>query len=197
MSTLAKLAFQNSIADAIELNAQDIVISDINAQDISLNLSSSDVHNMIREGSDLILTLANGEVIILERFFTDYSDGSKNRLYLSESDQIEIVDLSHLDTAVLPIDLEFTPEIIFQDSSVAAILSPLGLISAIGGTAASGAAVLSGGSDNSVASLPPVVIDTDVVAPTIDTIITNTDDTLSVSGTGEPRAEVTITYNDG
>jgi len=196
MTTHAKIAFQNSAAESIELDVQDVLIPNTSAIDISLNLSEADVQAMVREGSDLILTLENGEIIVLKNFFNEFQDGSSNRLFLSDTDEIARVDLSHLDTTLSPIDLEFTPEIIFREAEATALFSPISIAGTLAGAAALGGALLSGGSEDIAIASAVIPDPVSVQAPTANVTV-NTDGTLSVSGTAEPGSTATITFPDG
>ncbi|MEW2912344.1 Ig-like domain-containing protein [Leisingera sp. JC11] len=61
------------------------------SKDISLNLSPADVESYSRQGSNLHITLANGQELVLENYYSFGATGGKN-LFLSQEGQfIEVV----------------------------------------------------------------------------------------------------------
>ncbi len=61
-------------------------------QDISLNLSRSNVLSYVRQGQALQVTLVNGETITIEGFFSPEGI-AENQLFISASGQLAEVDL--------------------------------------------------------------------------------------------------------
>ena len=53
-----------------------------NGEEISLNLRQSDLRGYDRAGDDLLITLADGRVIVIEGYFADAGEAA-NRLFLS------------------------------------------------------------------------------------------------------------------
>lgn len=61
------------------------------AKDISLNLSPADVESYSRQGSDLHITLANGQELVLENYYSFGATGVKSLFLSKEGEFIEVV----------------------------------------------------------------------------------------------------------
>jgi hypothetical protein len=72
-------AVQHGVVDGDD---QGFLIDASGGQDISLNISQADVRGYDRAADDLLITLADGRVLVLEGYFDDAS-GSDSRLFLS------------------------------------------------------------------------------------------------------------------
>jgi hypothetical protein len=183
-----------------------------NAKDISLNLSPADVESYARNGNDLHITLANGQQLVLENYYSYGAAGGKN-LFLSEEGQFVEVVLEDKSSGMLfatyePLDLagkwSAYDEMVFLDVDriepvVAPLVAPL-----FGGLGAAGAAagVLGvaavagggGGGDGGNSSTPPsgiypTVDDPDATHP----VSGSTTDPVVITGTGAPGSEVVVT----
>eukprot|EP00558_Chaetoceros_sp_UNC1202_P006089 CAMPEP_0197236692 /NCGR_PEP_ID=MMETSP1429-20130617/3724_1 /TAXON_ID=49237 /ORGANISM="Chaetoceros sp., Strain UNC1202" /LENGTH=95 /DNA_ID=CAMNT_0042695533 /DNA_START=97 /DNA_END=381 /DNA_ORIENTATION=+ len=61
------------------------------SKDISLNLSAADIDSYVRRGSDLHLVLADGQILVLQNYYSPGAAGGKN-LFLSDEGQfVEVV----------------------------------------------------------------------------------------------------------
>jgi len=94
-----KVAERVEDAGVYRLKLSELVLDAATATDISLNLSVADIQSYERLGNDLQITLVDGSVLPLSDFFVPNEDGKKNRLFLSESEYIEYVDLSNFDSS--------------------------------------------------------------------------------------------------
>lgn len=175
------------------------------SKDISLNLSASDVAGYSRVGKDLHVVLANGETLVLKGYFIDIQAGEK-QLFLSENGQLVEVqledgegDLAASYTSVNVGDKwSAYDELVFLDVEriepvVAPLIAPafsgLGAALGIGGAALVGTEVLGGSGSGGGGVVTPTVDDAD-----IDRIVGGTaDGDVTVTGTGAPGSEVTVT----
>ncbi|MGR3758523.1 Ig-like domain-containing protein [Roseobacteraceae bacterium NS-SX3] len=186
------------------------------AKDVSLNLSPEDVESYARRGSALHITLANGEVLILDNYFDFSATGGKNLFLSEEGNFIEVV-LEDRDSGMLyasyePLDLSGKwsayDEMVFLDvDRIEPVVAPLAapLVGGLGaaGAAAAGAAglaVVAGGGDSSDGSgdgsdgsggsvLVPTVDNPDATHP----VASATTDPVVITGTGTPGSAVTVT----
>lgn len=183
------------------------------AKDISLNLNPADVDSYARQGSNLHITLANGQELVLENFYSFGETGSKN-LFLSEEGQFIEVVLEDKSGGMLfatyePLDLtgkwSAYDEMVFLDVDriepvVAPLAAPLfgGLGAAGAAAGVAGAAVLAGGGgggggggDNGgpPSGIYPTVDDPDATHP----VSSSTTDPVVITGTGAPGSDVTVT----
>ncbi|WP_299925229.1 Ig-like domain-containing protein [uncultured Pelagimonas sp.] len=78
---------------------EDFLVNAQGGQDISLNLSQSDLRGYDRAADDLLITLADGRVIVLEGYFSDSGDGS--RLFLSSGGELNQVSFVEADGGAL------------------------------------------------------------------------------------------------
>lgn len=186
------------------------------AKDISLNLHPADVESYARSGGDLHITLANGQQLVLEDFYSYGSTGSKN-LFLSEEGQFIEVVLEDKSSGMLfatyePLDLagkwSAYDEMVFLDVDriepvVAPLAAPLfgGLGAAGAAAGVVGAAAIAGGGgdggggggDNTPPGPPsgitPTVDDPDATHP----VSGSTTEPVVITGTGAPGSEVVVT----
>ncbi|GAA4215744.1 hypothetical protein GGQ68_002751 [Sagittula marina] len=194
--------------------------------DISLNLSQMDLSGYDRADNDLLITLADGRVIVLENYFSEGALGAANsRLFLSANGELNEVSFveaeggalfaqygptetwgkwSPSDELIFINDPEVMPQVAgeYEEEEVgmAAALPLLGLG---GGAMASGAGALLG--------LPLLVGGKgdgggsgggDWTAPTVDNadathgVSGNDDAVLVITGTAEPGSTVEIVIGD-
>lgn len=189
-------------------------ISTTNSKDVSLNLSPSDVESYARRGSDLHITLANGESLVLDGYFNTGSTGGKN-LFLSEEGQFIEVVLEDRAQGMLfasyePLDLtgkwSAYDDMVFLDiDRIEPVVAPLIAAPLFGGFGAGaagaavvgGAAVIGGGGGGGGSDTTPPTVD--VTAGTLSTgDIVNANahsGNPTISGTGEAGATVTVEIN--
>ncbi|WP_036797417.1 Ig-like domain-containing protein [Leisingera caerulea] len=177
------------------------------AKDISLNLSPADVESYARRGSDLHITLANGQELVLENYYAFDTTGGKN-LFLSSEGQFTEVVLEDKSSGMLfatyePLDLagkwSAYDEMVFLDVDriepvVAPLAAPLfgGLGAAGAAAGVVGAAVIAGGGGDGggeTGSIVPTVNDPDATFP----VSGSTTTPVEITGTGAPGSEVTVT----
>lgn len=151
---------------------------------VELLISVDEIWSYMRRGDDLVMTLANGEQIILENFFRPDSDGEPT-LRLLDSVGEYLVDVNFVDH-----DPGRLQPIIEESDSSGGILAGGILPVAVGVGALGGLGlILSGGGDND---------DGRPDAPKIDSVTDdNGDGRPEVSGTGTPGNNVIITWPDG
>ena len=177
------------------------------AKDISLNLNPADVESYARRGGDLHITLANGQELVLENYYSFSSTGGKNLFLSSEGEFIEVV-LEDKSSGMLfatyePLDLtgkwSAYDEMVFLDVDriepvVAPLAAPLfgGLGAAGAAAGVVGAAAIAGsggGGDGGTAAIVPTVDDPDATYP----VSGSTTSPVEITGTGAPGSEVTVT----
>ncbi len=174
-------------------------------QDVSLNVGPSDISNYTRQGNDLVITLQNGEIIVLSGYYDTGTSGEKN-LFLSEEGRIYAVTLQDgADGTVFggyeAIDVggkwSAYDELVFLDlGDVEQVVAPLaggainGLGALLGGGALVGGAIIGGGGgdDGGGGPIVPTVDDAN------DTYLLGGDDPTSttVTGTGTPGSTVVV-----
>ena len=191
------------------------VLDTTNSKDVSLNLSPSDVESYARRGSDLHITLANGETLVLDGYYNTGSTGGKNLFLSEEGDFIEVVleDRAQgmLFASYEPLDLtgkwSAYDDMVFLDiDRIEPVVAPLIAAPLFGGlgAGAAGAAVVGGaallGGGGSDDGTP------DTTAPTVDVTsgTQSTGDLVNaatlagdpvISGTGEAGATVSVEIN--
>lgn len=182
---------------------------------VSLNLSRASIVGYEQQGSDLVVKLADGRSIVLSGYF-DEAAGDRNRLYLSDSDQITEVIVT--ETGNGPLYAEYGPvqgwekwspldDLRFAQAdnvtgAMAVSDEPAGMAALIPGllgggglgaaAAVAGGAVLlggGGGGGSGGGSRRPPTVD----AQTADPLTTNTTNPqINVTGTGEPGDAVRV-----
>jgi hypothetical protein len=190
-------------------------------EEISLNLARESVAGFVQQGSDLVITLIDGRQIILAGYFNE--SGEPNQLYLSQNGEVVAVELTNAGDGTMFAsygdaegwdkfstldDLRFgqSDELALsagatdEPAGMAAFLPGLvglgGVGAAVAGLGVIGAVV--GGDDSSTGGggntpIRPTVNDPDSTR----TVTTESDDqTLDVSGTGQPGDTVTVTIGD-
>jgi len=183
------------------------------SKDVSLNLNPSDVAGYKQHGNDLLITLQNGQVLVLSGYFDEGATGDKH-LFLSEGgDFVEVILADGPDGAFYAsydaIDVSGKwsayDQLTFLDIGnveqvvaplAAPLLGPLGLIG--GGAAAAGAVVLTGGGggggDDGDGGGGGGVITPTVDDPNATYELGGTGpDSATVTGTGTPGSTVTVT----
>ena len=186
-------------------------------QEISLNLRQTDIAGYQRDGSDLMMTLADGRVVVLENYYGE--DGAAQaRLFISADGYLnEVTLIDGVDGAVYA---QYGPtaqwgkwspddDLIFlggsevaaapadQEVSMlgAALLGGGGLLGAAGaGAAAVGAAALIGGGDDGGGGggggrIPPSINEAGPIVIGGDDVV---DPDVSISGRAEPGSEVVV-----
>ncbi|MEX0305508.1 MAG: Ig-like domain-containing protein [Leisingera sp.] len=178
------------------------------AKDISLNLSPADVESYSRRGGDLHITLANGQELVLENYYSYNATGGKNLFLSQEGEFIEVV-LEDKSSGMLfatyePLDLagkwSAYDEMVFLDvDRIEPVVAPLAapLFGGLGAGAAAagvvGAAVIAGGGGDDggggTNGIVPTVDDPDATYP----VSGSTTEPVEITGTGAPGSEVTVT----
>ncbi|MFY0618121.1 Ig-like domain-containing protein [Shimia sp.] len=175
------------------------------AKEVSLNLAPNDIAGYVQDGDNLVIHLASGETITLENYFVAV-DGEDRDLFLSKDGQFHQADLGD------PINDQYFAqyqsvsttekwsaydELAFLDLEriepvVAPLAAPaLGLIPGLLGAGGAAAVVggLGGGGGGGSDTIIPTVDD-----PDVSRVIGGTgDDTVTITGTGEPGSDVTVT----
>lgn len=176
------------------------------SKDISLNLSASDIDSYVRRGSDLHLVLADGQILVLQNYYSNGTAGGKN-LFLSEDGNfVEVVLEDKAEGALFasyePLDLtgkwSAYDDMVFLDVDriepvIAPLAAPLfgGLGAAGAAAGVAGAAVIAGGGGGGGGGgnlIIPTVDDPDATYP----VAGSTTDPVVITGTGTPGAEVEV-----
>ncbi|CUH53428.1 Ig-like domain-containing protein [Shimia marina] len=176
------------------------------AKEISLNLAPDDIAGYVQDGNNLIIHLASGETITLENYFVAV-DGEERDLFLSKDGQFHQVNLgdsvndqyfAQYDAISINEKWSAYDELTFLDLEriepvVAPLVAPFAALPGIlglGGAAVATSALLddgNGGGGNGV--ITPTVDDAD-----ISRVIGGTgEDTVTITGTGEPGSSVSVT----
>ncbi|KIC34117.1 Ig-like domain-containing protein [Leisingera sp. ANG-S5] len=191
------------------------------AKDISLNLSPADVESYSRQGSNLHVTLANGQELVLENYYSFGATGGKN-LFLSQEGQFIEVVLEDKSSGMLfatyePLDLagkwSAYDEMVFLDVDriepvVAPLAAPLfgGLGAAGAAAGAVGVAAIAsggGGGDGGGGGGGGVGGNNGDTFVTVDSGLAGGDDTISaaeaadgvtLTGTAEAGSTVEVTF---
>ncbi|TCL09085.1 Ig-like domain-containing protein [Shimia isoporae] len=140
------------------------IIAVSQASEVSLNLSPMDVTSYTRQGGDLVVTLASGETITLQGYFT--GDMAEDRdLYLSKDGQFHKVEMGEpvgdqyfVQYDTIPMDDKWSEydDLAFLDleriepvvAPIAAAVPGIGTLLGLGGAAAASALVSGGGDDS-------------------------------------------------
>ncbi|UWQ73985.1 Ig-like domain-containing protein [Leisingera sp. M658] len=177
------------------------------AKDISLNLSPADVESYSRQGGNLHITLADGQELVIENYYSYGSSGGKN-LFLSQDGEFTEVVLEDKSSGMLfatyePLDLtgkwSAYDEMVFLDVDriepvVAPLAAPLfgGLGAAGAAAGVVGAAVIAGGGGGDggegTGGIVPTVDNPDASYPVSD----STTEPVVITGTGAPGSDVTV-----
>ncbi|KNX41687.1 hypothetical protein ROTO_17780 [Roseovarius tolerans] len=195
------------------------VIPATRGQEISLNLRQTEIAGYARDGSNLIINLADGRVVVLDGYFAEES-GAQSRLFISADGYLNEVTL--IDGADGAVYAQYGPteqwgkwspddDMIFlggnevvaapADEEVsmlgAGLLAGGGLLG-VGGAGAAGlaAAAAVGGGDSGGggrARIEPVVNEDGVVTVAGDDV---DDPSISITGRAEPGSEVVVTIGD-
>lgn len=183
------------------------VVSVRTSSDVSLNLSPSEIVSYKQNGNDLLIELANGELVTLQDYFAGEM-ASDRELFLSKDGEFHTVDLGPtIDNQFIanyePVDLSGKwsqfDELTFLDlERIEPVVAPLAapLLGGLGaaGAAVAGAAVIAGGGGGGGGNGP--------IIPTVDgvdedRVIGGTGpDAVVVTGTGEVGSTVTVTIGD-
>lgn len=185
------------------------VVSVRSSTDVSLNLSPADIVSYKQNGNDLLIELANGELVTLQDYFAGEM-ASERELFLSKDGEFHTVDLgATIDNQFIanyePVDLSGKwsqfDELTFLDlERIEPVVAPLAapLLGGFGaaGAAVAGAAVIAGGagggSGGGSGPIIPTVDDVDE-----DRLVGGTGpDNVVVTGTGEAGSTVTVTVGD-
>lgn len=175
-------------------------------KDISLNLSASDIDSYARRGSDLHLVLADGQVLVLQNYFSQGTTGAKNLFLSEEGDFVEVV-LENKAEGVLfasyePLDVSGKwsayDDMVFLDiDRIEPVIAPLAapFLGGFGAAGAAGVAGLAaiagsggGGGDGGTAPIIPTVDNPDATY----SVGGSTTDPVIISGTGTPGATVEV-----
>lgn len=174
------------------------------SKDISLNLSASDIDAYVRRGSDLHLMLADGQILVLQNYYSNGTPGGKNLFLSEEGNFVEVVLEDKAEGALFasyePLDISGKwsayDDMVFLDVDriepvIAPLAAPLfgGLGAAGAAAGVAGAAVIAGGGGGGGGG---------VIVPTVDNPDANfpiagaTTDPVVITGTGTPGAEVEV-----
>ena len=165
-------------------------------KDVSLNLGTSDVASYQKHGNDLLVTLDNGQVLILSGYYDEASTGEKN-LFLSQDGNIVEVVLEDGQDGNLFASYnglesggkwsEYDDLVFLDLGRVEPVLAPLAapLLGGFGGLAAGGAAIAAVATSGGGGGNP--------ITPTVD----NPNATYEIGGTGDSDATVTGTGMPG
>ena len=187
-------------------------------EEISLNLARQSVVGYAHNGNDLVITLIDGREIVLSGYFNE--TGEANQLYLSQNGDVAAVELTNAGDGTMfaaygptegwdkfstiddlrfgqTDDLALAAGATDEPAGMAGFvpgligLGPIGAglagVGVVGGLVGSGGGGGGGGGDGG--PRPPTVNDPD----SSQTVTTETtDQTLDVSGTGEPGDTVTV-----
>ena len=188
-------------------------------EEISLNLSQQSVAGFVQNGSDLVITLADGREIVLSGYFNEA--GEPNQLYLSQNGEVVAVELTPAGDGTMFAsygqsegwdkfstlddlrfaqgdDLALAAGATDEPAGMAAFVPGLLGLGGGAGVAAAviGGGVIAGGGGGGGGGGGPA-------APTVDdpdssqTVMTESDDkTLNVTGTGEPGDTVVVNVGD-
>lgn len=183
------------------------------SKDISLNLSASDIDSYVRRGSDLHLVLADGQILVLQNYYSPGAAGGKNLFLSDDGNFVEVVLENKAEGALFasyePIDISGKwsayDDMVFLDiDRIEPVIAPLlaaPLFGGLGaGAAAAGvvgaAALVAGGGDGNGG------VDASLILPTVDDPDSShpiggaTTTPVVITGTGTPGAEVEVTLGD-
>ena len=183
-----KTLSQENSSNVIESTLAQLDLAEMSSVDVSLNLSLTDVVGMDRSGNDLTLELTNGEVVEVKGFFEENPDKKPNRLFLSEDDSIEYIDLTGIENAgaVAPVSQgAVSPSLVFGNESAIAAAGFSNL--ALAGFALGGATLLGAALDSGDRADQPAI-------PTLDALATD-DATPVLTGTAEAGSTVDVVVN--
>jgi len=151
-----------------------------------------DIQHVVRQGDTLSVTLASGEVITVQGFFSAQGP-QQNQLVLKDDKQLslmEAVDDGLTSARFVPID-SIDPLMVYAHFD----LSTLAWI--VGGVALAGAGVAGLGKLNSnKKSTPPALSSDNPAAPTFE-VQHNADGSLTLTGNAPAGSTVQVTYPDG
>ncbi|MRU14598.1 hypothetical protein FDP25_04045 [Roseovarius sp. A21] len=219
--TDAGISQRGSVSEGSDVS----VIPAGNGQEISLNLRQIDIANYDRDGSNLVINLADGRLVILEGYFGE--DGAaESRLFISADGYLnEVTLIEGSEGAVYaqygPTEMwgKWSPsdDLIFLGGSEVApataaeeevsmlgagLLGGSGLMSALG-LGAAGVAAASvvaadengGGGVGGASRIPPSVNEDQPIVVGGDDT-TDEDKSITISGEAEPGSEVTVEIGD-
>jgi large repetitive protein len=198
LSAQAQPVFRASLdssADVIQLPAG-------GGNQVSLNVTAGEVARYVRDGDNLLITLIDGRVVVVQGYF-DSEGSAANRLYLSTDGFITEVEIAGSDGGAVSLHYGTTEgwgkwspldELIFVDrpvSSLTALDDSFDFLVPMIGTVGLGALFLSGGGSSAPERIPPTVNDPDAV------IRVGGDDPreLLITGTADPGSEVSVTID--
>jgi hypothetical protein len=190
-------------------------------QEISLNLRQIDIAKFDRDGSNLVINLADGRIVILEGYFGE--DGmAESRLFISADGYLNEVTLiegsegaiyaqygptemwgkwSPSDDLVFLGGSEVAPAVAAEEEVSmlgAGLLGGSGLMSALGlgaaGVAATSVLANEDSGGGSTRIVPSVNEDQPIIVGGDD--ISEDDKSIPISGEGEPDSDVTVTIGD-
>lgn len=180
---LAKVEVRNERFFTQVLDTDSIVIHGVYATDIALNIDVGQIASLLQQGNDLVIQTVTGEVIVLHGFYAPNQDGKPNRLFVSDDGAIALVDTYNTYSVNYHHAPVGTESLVFSSAD---FQMPVGLLAAAGvGVLGGGAALAFSGGDDEVAP------------PSISSVRQNPDGTLTLSGTGEPNATMTVRFPDG
>jgi hypothetical protein len=194
-----------------------------NGQEISLNLRQIDIAEYDRDGSNLVINLADGRIVILEGYFGE--DGTaESRLFISADGYLNEVTLiegsegaiyaqygpteiwgkwSPSDDLIFLGGSEVAPAAVAAESEVsmlgAGLLGGSGVMSALGlgaaGVAATSVLAAEDGGGGGTARIEPSVNEDQAITVGGDGA-TDEDKSITITGTAEPGSEVEVTIGD-
>ncbi|NHC05124.1 BapA prefix-like domain-containing protein, partial [Acinetobacter sp. 187] len=161
---------------------------------VILDIPKEDVAKITREGNSAVISLRNGETIVIQNFFNNENTADNSLAFVDDSGQMywaEFTDANGAVTDTIKYHLiDDVEPLLYNDDNFAGLILPwLGGAAAIGGIAAAAG----GGDDDNNNNNNNGGDTTPPAKPEINPI--NPKD--PITGTGEAGGEVTVTYPDG
>jgi len=198
MSSKIKILSRLDNQEFLKTKSHKVDLAEHVASDVSLNMNREDVFGFDRVGNDLIIELNNGEVETLKGFFEPNEDGKKNRLFFSENQEIEYIDLGNLEASgTLGVTQTAGAASLSANVPVAPAAIIFGSSAGAGGLGAGGIAALVGGTGAAAGGIAATTGSDDVVAISAPFGLSISADGSSISGQGEPGALIEVTDSTG
>ncbi|WP_180090438.1 Ig-like domain-containing protein, partial [Acinetobacter sp. YH12110] len=178
------IVIEKDSLNKVSVNAERIVLSESSI--VHTKMNRDDVAEFIRDGNNLILKLKNGEVVVIENFFVVDAEGVTSDLVFEEDGCVlywfdglsGFKEISGLE-ALLPA---------VEGSKLVGLLPWLVGAAVVGGAAA----IIDHNNDDDKKTS-----DSDTTAPAAPTDVDFSDDGSTITGKGEPGANVVVKDEDG